>query len=163
MEETKDPIIIKKKNGFMISVGIAEIVFGLVWSLADGIKSIPMWIFVVTGIITLLSVWVEYSRDIYLRENKIDFYKNKDLIESIKYSDINELSIKVGDQPKDKNKKFLNISFSNNGKKKVTKKSYSVCVGDYGVTDLAKMRQTILSVNSKVKVSKEVKEIEVRK
>lgn len=162
MEETKYPIIIKKKNGFMISVGISEIIFGLIWSLADGIKSIPMWIFVVTGIITLLSVWVEYSKDIYLREKKVDFYKNKNLIESINYSNINELSIKEGNQPKDKNKKFLNISFSSNNKKS-SKKNYSVCIGEYGVADMVKLRQAILSVNSKVKVSKEVKEIEVKK
>ena len=54
MEELKYPITIKKKNSFMISVGIAEIVFGLVWVIPEGIKSFAMWIFVVTGIITLL-------------------------------------------------------------------------------------------------------------
>ena len=50
-----------------------------------------MWIFVFTGIITALSVLVEYSQDIFIKENKLEFYKNKDLIKAIKYSSIKSI------------------------------------------------------------------------
>ena len=164
MEELKYPITIKKKNSFMISVGIAEIVFGLVWVIPEGIKSLAMWIFVVTGIITLLSVWVEYSRDIKIGENKVEFYKNKELTQSIKYSEISNLSLRKGEENKEKNKKFLTISFSATGKKKDSKsKKYDICTSEYSLNDLAKLRDTILKFNKSVKVSTEVKEIEITK
>ena len=164
MEELKYPIIIKKKNWFMLSVGIAEIVFGLIWIIPEGIKSLAMWIFIVTGIITLLSVWVEYSRDIKIGENKVEFYKNKEIIQSINYSEISALSIKKGEDNKEKNKKFLTISFSSTGKKKDSKsKKYNICIGEYSATDLAKLRDAIVRFNKNIKVEKEVKEMEVRK
>ena len=71
MENTKFPIVIKKRNGVMIGVSILEIVMGIIFGIiGEGIKSILLWIFVFTGIITALSVLVEYSQDILLKENK---------------------------------------------------------------------------------------------
>lgn len=164
MDELKYPITIKKKNWFMISVGIAEILLGLVWIIPEGIKSLAMWIFIVTGIITLLSVWIEYSRDICIEENKVEFYKNKELTKSIKYSEISELSIIAGSESKEKNKKFFTISFSSTGKKKEAKtKKQRISTSEYALVDLAKLRDSILKCNKNVKVSKEVKEMEIRK
>lgn len=112
----------------------------------------------------LLSVWVEYSRDIKIGEKKVEFYKNKELIQSINYSEISALSLKNGEESREKNKKFLTISFSSTGKKKDSKsKKYKICIGEYSATDLAKLRDAIVKFNKNVKVEKEVKEMEVRK
>ena len=92
MESTKFPIVIKKRNGVMIGVSILEIVVGIIFGITqEGLKSILIWIFVFAGIITALSVLVEYSQDIFLKENKMEFYKNKDLIKAIKYSSIKSI------------------------------------------------------------------------
>ena len=118
MENTKFPIVIKKRNGVMIGVSILEIVMGIIFGfVGDGLKNILLWIFVFTGIVTALSVLVEYSRDIFMKENKLEFYNNKDLIKAIKYSSIKSINIDKGNEPKTKKKDFLTIYFGNNDSK----------------------------------------------
>ena len=168
MENTKFPLVIKKRNGAMIGVSIIEIVMGIIFGIAgDGLKSILLWIFVFTGIITALSVLVEYSQDILLKENNVEFYKNKDLIKSIKYSSINSIYIGKGNETKTKKKDFLTIGFNNNDSKsnknnKSNKnykvESYPINPNNYGSQDLITMKNIILSKNSSVKVSGEVNE-----
>lgn len=160
MAEEMFPVKIKKKNGFMLSVGILEIVCGLIWSLQGGLKSLPMWLFVVVGVITILSVLVEYSRDIYLKENAIEFYVNKDLAQKIKYSEIAIIDIKNGEKPADKKKQFLHITFDEVRKKKTAKRNhYSFCISNYDIKDIEKIRDVIASRNQAVRITDIVKEL----
>lgn len=161
MEKTTFPIVIKKRNGAMLGVSIIEILLGVVFAITqDGLKSPLLWIFVFTGIITALSVWVEYSRDIFLKENKMEFYKNKDLIKAIKYSDIKSISMSKGNEPKTKKKDFVSINIgSNDNKNKKNNNSniekYLVNPSNYGAQDLIKIKEIIVAKNSYVKVSSE--------
>lgn len=156
MENTQFPIVIKKRNGFMIGVSILEIFVGLVTGMTtDGIKSPILWIFVFVGIITALSVLVEYNQDIYLKENKVEFYKNNDLIKEIKYSNINTLSISKGKDSKSKKKDFFAISYSE-GKKSSKDDNYLINPMNYGAEDLKTIKNTILKKNPSVKVQEEV-------
>ena len=110
MENTEFPIIIKKRNGLMIGVSMCEIAMGLVFSLTgEGFKSVLLWVFVFIGIITLLSVLGEYSQDVFLKENKMEFYRNKDLVKSIKYSTVNSIYIGKGNESKNKKKDFYGV------------------------------------------------------
>jgi len=164
MENTKFPIVIKKRNGAMIGVSILEIVMGVIFGfVGDGLKNILLWIFVFTGIVTALSVLVEYSRDIFMKENKLEFYNNKDLIKAIKYSSIKSINIDKGNEPKTKKKDFLTIYFGNNDSKgnrnndsKVEK--YFVNPSNYGSQDLITMKNIIVAKNSAVKVNNQVNE-----
>ncbi len=164
MENTTFPIVIKKRNGAMLGVSIIEILMGVIFGITqDGLKSPLLWIFVFTGIITALSVWVEYSRDIYIKENKMEFYKNKDLIKAIKYSDIKSISIGKGNEIKTKKKDFVSISIgSNDNKNKKNNNSniekYLINPSNYGAQDLIKIKDIIVSKNSYVKVSSEFNE-----
>lgn len=164
MENTTFPIVIKKRNGGMIGVSIIEIVMGVIFGITEnGLKSPLLWIFVFTGIITALSVWVEYSRDIFLKENKMEFYKNKDLIKAIKYSDIKSISMGKGNEPKTKKKDFVSISIgSNDNKNKRNNNSniekYLINPSSYGAQDLIKVKDIIISKNPFVKVSSEFNE-----
>jgi len=171
MESTKFPIVIKKRNGVMIGVSILEIVMGIMFGIiADGPKSILLWIFVITGIITALSVLVEYSQDIILKENNVEFYKNNDLIKSIKYSSINAIYIAKGNETKTKKKDFLTIGFngndnksnknSKNNKSKNSKgESYPINHSVYSSQDLNTLNNIILMKNSSIKVSDDVKNL----
>ena len=156
MTAINNSICIKKRNGFMITAGILEIIFGLIWSIQDGIKSVPMWIFVITGIITLLSVWVEYSEDIVLSDNKIQFYKRTDLLKSVKYSEISSMDFINGTEIKDRKKKFLSISLSGNNKRRKDN-NVLISTSNYSAGDVLKIRDIILEKNKVVKMSKEVK------
>ena len=164
MENTTFPIVIKKRNGAMLGASIIEIVMGVVFGITqDGLKSPLLWIFVFTGIITALSVWVEYSSDIFLKENKMEFYKNKDLIKAIKYSDIKSISIGKGNEPKTKKKDFVSIGINpNDNKNKRNSNSnaerYLINPSVYGAQDLIKIKDIIISRNSSVKVSSEFNE-----
>lgn len=164
MENTTFPITIKKRNGGMIVVSITEILIGVIFGVTQGgIINPLLWIFVFTGIITALSVWVEYSRDIMLKENKMEFYKNTDLIKTIKYSDIKTITIARGDEPKTKKKDFVAISIGkteNKNKKNNNYKieKYLVNPSNYGANDLLKMKDVILSRNSNVNITSEFKE-----
>ncbi len=164
MESTKFPIVIKKRNGVMIGVSILEIVMGIIFGfVGDGFKSILLWIFVFTGIVTALSVLVEYSRDIFIKENKLEFYNNKDLIKEIKYNSIKSINIDKGNDPKTKKKDFLTICFGNNDSKTNRNKDsklekYLVNPSNYSSKDLITMKNIIVSKNSNVKVNSEVNE-----
>ena len=171
MESTKFPIVIKKRNGVMIGVSILEIVMGIMFGIiADGPKSVLLWIFVITGIITALSVLVEYNQDIILKENNVEFYKNNDLIKSIKYSSINAIYIAKGNETKTKKKDFLIIRFngndnksnknSKNNKSKNSKgESYQINHSVYSSQDLNTLNNIILMKNSSIKVSDDVKNL----
>ena len=171
MESTKFPIVIKKRNGVMIGVSILEIVMGIMFGIiADGPKSVLLWIFVITGIITALSVLVEYNQDIILKENNVEFYKNNDLIKSIKYSSINAIYIAKGNETKTKKKDFLTIGFngndnksnknSKNNKSKNSKgESYPINHSVYSSQDLNTLNNIILMKNSSIKVSDDVKNL----
>lgn len=164
MEKTTFPIVIKKRNGAMLGASIIEIVIGVIFGIIqEGLMSPLLWIFVFTGIITALSVWVEYSRDIFLKENKLEFYKNKDLIKAIKYSDIKSISIGKGNEIKTKKKDFVSISIGlNDNKNKKNNNSsvekYLINPSNYGAQDLIKIKDIIVSKNSYVKVSSEFNE-----
>lgn len=164
MDNTTFPIVIKKRNGGMLGVSIIEIVMGVIFGITqDGLKSPLLWIFVFTGIITALSVWVEYSRDISLKENKIEFYKNNDLIKAIKYSDIKSISMGKGDDPKTKKKDYILISIgANDNKSKKNNNSnvekYPINPSSYGAQDLIKMKDIIVSKNSYVIIKSEFNE-----
>jgi hypothetical protein len=164
MENTTFPITIKKRNGGMILASITEVLIGVVFGVTQGGLTNPLlWIFVFTGIITALSVWVEYSKDIMLKENKMEFYKNTDLIKTIKYSDIKTITIARGNEPKTKKKDFVAISIGkteNKNKKNNDHKieKYLVNPSNYGANDLLKMKDVILSRNSNVNITSEFKE-----
>ena len=157
MENTKFPIVIKKRNGAMIGVVIIEILIGITFGITQGgLKSILLWIFVFTGIITALSVLVEYSQDILLKENKIEFYKNNDLIKTIKYSNIKSIYIDKGNEPKTKKKDFFTIGIGANGNKSSKVENYLINPMNYSARDLAKIKDIIVIKNSSVKVSNDV-------
>lgn len=155
MENVKFPIVIKKRNGLMLGVAIIEIIIGIIFGITtDGVKSILLWIFIFVGVVTALSVLVEYSQDVFLKENKIEFYKNKDLVKEIKYSNVKSISISKGSEPKTKKKDFVAIEYSDGNKKNSF--SYLIDPMSYSAQDLITIRDTILSENSSVKVSDEV-------
>ncbi|WP_160685383.1 hypothetical protein [Clostridium sp. C2-6-12] len=164
MENTTFPITIKKRNGGMIAASITEVLIGVVFGITQGGFASPLlWIFVFTGIITALSVWVEYSRDIILKENKMEFYKNTDLIKTIKYSDIKTITIDRGNEPKTKKKDFVTISIGKiEGKNKKNNdykiEKYLVNPSSYGASDFIKMKDIIISRNSNVNITSEFKE-----
>lgn len=157
MENTKFPIVIKKRNGGMLIAAIIEIVIAIIFGIAGGIKSAPLWIFLFTGVITALSVLVEYNQDIMLKENKVEFYKNNDLIKEIKYSSINSIYIKIGDGDKNKKKEFIAFDFKRSSKSHDPKSDiYLMNPSSYAIGDLVTLKNTILMKNSLVKVEKEV-------
>jgi len=164
MESTKFPIVIKKRNGAMIGVSILEIIMGIFFGIAgEGIKSVLLWIFVITGIITVLSVLVEYSQDILIKENKVEFYKNNDLIKAIKYSSIKSIDIAKGNESKTKKKDFFTICIggndNNSNRNKNSKiEKYLVNPSNYSTKDLITIKDIIKNKNSAVKVNKEVEE-----
>ncbi len=162
MTEEKFPIRIKKKNGFMLTVAILFIMCGMVYGVLLKGKGgiLPMIIFVAIGIIYLLTIFVEYSRDIYLKENCIEFYTNKDLTEKIKYSEISMIDIKKGEKPSDKKKDFFYIAYDEVRKKNKKKgKHYSFGISNYAVEDLKKLRDVICSKQLNVKVSASMKNL----
>ena len=154
MESIKFPIVIKKRNSTMIGVAIIEIIAGIIFGITGGgMKSVLLWIFLFTGIITALSVLGEYSKDILLKENKIEFYKNKDVIKTIKYSSIKSIFIDKGNEPKTKKKDFFTIGI---GDKSSKAESYLIDPMSYSVGDLAKIKDIIVMKNSSVKVNDDV-------
>lgn len=161
MAEEKFPIRIKKKNGFMLTVAILFILCGSLYGalLKDKGGILPMAIFVGIGIIYLLTVLVEYSRDIYLKDSCIEFYNNKDLTEKIKYSEIVMIDIKKGEKAADKKKDFFCITYDEARKKnKPKRKHYSFSISNYSVEDLKKMRDIICSKQITAKASASMKE-----
>lgn len=157
MEKMQDPVIIKKRNGLMIGVSIIEILIGIIWAVAgEGFKTPALWIFGFVGIITALTVFAEYSQDIFLRENEMEFYKNNDLIKEVKYSSIKSISIRKGKEPKNSKKDFVSIDYAESNKKNSKKDSYLLNPMSYSAQDLIKIKDTILSKNPSVKVNEEV-------
>lgn len=159
MENKKFPIVIKKRNGFMIGIAIIEIIIGITFGITEGqMKSIPMWIFLFVGITSALTVWGEYSQDIILKENNLEFYKNNDLIKNIKYSNIKSISIDKGKDSKTQKKDFLAINYSNNNNEKKNQKydSYLINLMNYSSEDLIAIRNTVLMKNSSVEVNDNV-------
>lgn len=161
MDNTKFPIILKKRNGLMIGVSILEIIIGVVWGIIEGgIKSAPLWIFLFVGIVTALSVLAEYNQDIFLKENKIEFYKNNDLVKTIKYSNIKAVLISKGNEPKTKKKDFFTISYNENDNKKnkSAKKDevYLINPMNYSSQDLTAIKNTIIMKNSSVEIGEDV-------
>lgn len=164
MESTKFPIVIKKRNGVMIGVSILEIVMGIFFGIVGGGVTSPLlWIFVFTGVVSGLSVLVEYSQDILIKENKLEFYKNNDLIKAIKYSSIKSIDIDKGNEPKTKKKEFFTIIFggndknsNRNNKSKIEK--YLINPSNYSTKDFIIIKNIIISKNSAAKVNSEVEE-----
>jgi len=159
MENKKLPIVIKKKNMVMVGVSILEIVLGIVFGIiGGGIKSVALWVFVFTGVVTALSVLVEYSEDISLNENKMEFYKNKDLIKAIKYSSIKSIYIGKGNENKTRKKDFFTIGFNDNGNKSKNSKieEHLINLMSYSSQDLNTIKNVIISKNTFVKVSDDV-------
>ncbi len=160
MENAKFPIVLKKKNSVMIGVAIIEIVIGVIFgALQGGLKSVPMWVLFFAGIVTALSVFVEYSQDILIKEDAIEFYRNNDLIKSIKYSNIKSIFIGKGNEPKNKRKDFFIIGFYKNDKKKnknSAEETYLINPMSYSAQDFSVIKNIIVSKNSSVKVSEEV-------
>lgn len=155
MESTKFPVVIKKRNGTMIAVAISEIVMGIIFGISQGgLSNVLLWVFVFVGIITALQVLCEYNQNILLKENKIEFYKNKDLIKAIKYSDIKSIYVDKGKETKTKKKDFFTIGFCVNKSSKA--ESYLINPMNYGVGDLAKVKNIIVMKNSSVKVNSDV-------
>lgn len=162
MEEKKYPIIIKKKNSFMLMAVIAEFFIAGVYGIIQGFTSLLFLCFLFVAIVTLLAVWVEYSRDVYLRENKIEFYSNKDLIINIKYSSIVSLDVAHGEETKDKKKEFFTISYnetssrkSKNKKPKI--KKYYLNPSWYNANDFRVIKSTIKSKNPNIKIDENLK------
>ena len=159
MENIKFPTVIKKRNGLMIGVSIIEIIIGIMFGITEGgIKSIPLWIFIFIGIISALTVLVEYNQDILLKENNMEFYKNNNLIKSIKFSSINSIYIGKGNEPRTKNKDFFTIGFGDNDNKNKTSRgeNYLINPMNYSSVDLKMIKNIIVSKNSSAKVSEEV-------
>lgn len=160
MESTGFPIVIKKRNGIMIGVSILEIAIAIIFGITGGgMKSILLWIFLFTGIISALSILVEYSQDILLKENKMEFYKNNDLIKTIKYSSIKSIYIDKGNEPKTNKKDFFTIGIGGNdnkGNKNSNVDSYLINPMNYSSEDLIKIKDIIVMKNSSVKVSNDV-------
>ncbi|WP_297426735.1 hypothetical protein [Clostridium sp.] len=160
MENTKFPIVIKKKNGMMIGVSIIEIVIGIIFGATQGgVKNVILWVFIFTGVVTALSVLVEYNQDIIIKENKIEFYKNNDLIREIKYSSIKSIFIGKGEDTKNKKKDFFAIGFSGDNKKssKNSKEdTYLINPMSYSGHDLKMIKNIITMKNSSVKVGEDV-------
>jgi hypothetical protein len=157
VENAQFPIVVKKRNGFMIGVSITEIIIGIIWGITtDGLKSIVLWVFIFVGIVTALSVLVEYSQDVFLKENKMEFYKNKDLIKEIKYSNIKSIYISKGNEQKTKKKDFVAIEYNENNKKNSASCNYLIDPMSYTSKDLIIIKDTILKKNSAVKVSEEL-------
>lgn len=158
MEEKKYPIIIKKKNSIMVMAVIAEFIIALVYGITQGPTSVLFVCFLFIAIVTALAVWVEYSRDIYLKENKIEFYQNKNLLKKIKYSSIESLEIDNGIEPKNRKKDFVVITYretsnkkKNNRNEKVDK--YYLSTSYYCSNDFKMIRDTIKLRNPQVKLN----------
>lgn len=118
-----------------------------------------MWVLFFAGIVTALSVFVEYSQDILIKEDAIEFYRNNDLIKSIKYSNIKAILIGKGNEPKNKRKDFFIISFYKNDKKKnknSAEDTYLINPMSYSAEDFKVIKNIIVSKNSSVKVSEDV-------
>lgn len=157
MEKLQFPIVIKKRNGLMLGIAIIEIIIGIIFGIAtDGVKSTFLWIFIFVGVVTALSVLGEYSHDVLMKENKVEFYKNKDLIKEIKYSNIKSINISKGNEPKTKKKDFVAIEYNDGNKKNNVSLSYLIDPMSYSAQDLMTIRDTILAKNSSVKISDEV-------
>jgi hypothetical protein len=157
MENIKFPVVIKKRNGFMIGIAAIEIIIGIVFGIIEGeIKSIPMWIFIFVGIVSALTVWGEYSQDIILKENNLEFYKNNDLIKNIKYNNIKSISINKGNDSKTQKKDFLAINYNNNSNKNEKYDTYLINLMNYSSQDFITIKSTILIKNSSVEVNDSV-------
>ena len=157
MESTKFPIVIKKRNGVIIAASISEIAVGIIFGITQGgLKNILLWVFLFVGIITALSCLGEYKQDILLKENKIEFYNNNDLIKAINYSNIKSIYIDKGNETKTKKKDFFTIGIGGNGNKSSKDQNYQINPMNYGVGDLAKIKDIIVMKNSSVKVSSDI-------
>ena len=155
MESTKFPIVIKKRNGIVIAAAISEIAVGIIFGITQGgLKNILLWVFLFVGIITALSCLGEYKQDILLKENKIEFYNNNDLIKAINYSNIKSICIDKGNETKTKRKDFFTIGIG--GNKSSKDNNYQINPMNYGAGDLAKIKDIIVMKNSSVKVSSDI-------
>lgn len=158
MEEKKYPIIIKKKNSLMVMAVIAEFVIALVYGITQGPTSVLFSCFLFVAVVTALAVWVEYSRDIYLKENKIEFYQNKNLIQKIKYSSIESIDVDNGIEPKDRKKDFIVITYRETSNKKKNNRNekidnYYLSTSYYCSNDFKMIRDAIKSRNPEVKLN----------
>lgn len=167
MEEKKYPIIIKKKNSFMVMAVVAEFLVALVYGITQGFASVLFAFFLFVAIVTALALWVEYSRDVYLKENKIEFCQNKNLITTIKYSNIATLAVEEGNEDKNKKKEYVTISYRETSNKKNADKNakikkYYISPSYYCANDFKMIKEVIKSKNPEVKfnenLSKYIKE-----
>lgn len=158
MEKLKLPIIIKKRNGLMISIAIIEIIMGIIFGVAGGgLKSIVLWIFVFIGAVTALTVLVEYNQEMHLKEDNLEFYKNNDLIKAIKDSNIKSIYIDKGNEPKTKKKDFFAIGYRNSNTKKDSKDEvFLIDLMSYSSQDLITIKNVIQMKNSAVKLSEDL-------
>lgn len=158
MEQKNYPIIIKKKNSFMVLAVVAEFLVSFVYGIIEGFTSVLFLCFLFVAIVTLLAVWVEYSRDIYLKENKIEFYSNKDLLQKIKYSSIVSLDVEHSEEPKNKKKEFFTINYRETSSKKSRNKEskikkYYLSSSWYTANDFKMIKDIIKSKNPEVKLN----------
>ena len=167
MEENKYPIVIKKKNSLMIMAVMAEFLIAVLYGVIQGPTSILFMCFLFVAVVTALAVWVEYSRDIYLKENKIEFYQNKNLIKKIKYNSIESLGVENGNEPKNQKKEFVTITYRETSNKKKNNRNekidkHYISTSDYCANDFKIIRDVIKSRNPEVKfndnLSKYIKE-----
>lgn len=157
----KYPIIIKKKNGFQWVI-IAALLFVIAtdgYFAYKGLQSSVYFIlFVIVFALTALSMWVNYSRDIYLKENKIEFYTNKNVTDKIKYSSITSLTKENGKES-NKKKSFYVINYNEtSGKKKSKPKQaqYFINPSNYSIADFKEITRIIQLNNPAVTLDEEI-------
>lgn len=162
MEEIKYPVIIKKKNSFMVMAVVAEFLIAVVYGITQGPTNILFACFLFVAIVTALAVWVEYSRDIYLKENKIEFYSNKNLVKKIKYSSIESLEVENGAEEKNKKKEFVTITYRETSNKKSGNKAaktdkYYINTSYYCANDFKMIKDIVKTRNPQVKFNDNLK------
>ena len=103
----------------------------------------------------------------WTQENKIEFYQNKNLITTIKYSNIATLAVEEGNEDKNKKKEYVTISYRETSNKKNADKNakikkYYISPSYYCANDFKMIKEVIKSKNPEVKfnenLSKYIKE-----
>ena len=142
MEEKKYPIIIKKKNSFMVMAVVAEFLVALVYGITQGFASVLFAFFLFVAIVTALALWVEYSS-------------------------IATLAVEEGNEDKNKKKEYVTISYRETSNKKNADKNakikkYYISPSYYCANDFKMIKEVIKSKNPEVKfnenLSKYIKE-----
>ena len=103
-----------------------------------------------------MKIILRESLYILIKEDTIEFYKNKDLIKAIKYISINSIYVDKGKEIKTKKKDYFTIGIGGSDKKNSNSNSYLIDPMSYSVGDLAKIKDIIVMKNSSVKVNDDV-------